>query len=126
MQSKKQLILWVLNILNSESDESRPITQTKIADVISEVYPCDRKTVCRNIKFLQEMGYPIKKTSRGFYFDKQFSVEDVDFVKTAVLSADGKSDEEKRQLADKVADVLKKQYRREKNELELQTVYGSI
>lgn len=38
MQSKKQLILWVLNILNSESDECRPITQTKIADVISEVY----------------------------------------------------------------------------------------
>ena len=52
--------------------------------------------------------------TQGFYFDKQFSVEDVDFVKTAVLSADGKPDEEKRQLADKVADVLKKQYRREK------------
>ena len=45
MQSKKQLILWVLNVLNNESDENTPITQTKIADIISDMYPCDRKTV---------------------------------------------------------------------------------
>lgn len=35
MPAKKQMILWVLNILNRESDESRPITQTKIANIIS-------------------------------------------------------------------------------------------
>ena len=37
MQSKKQLILWVLNVLNNESDENNPITQTKITDIISRV-----------------------------------------------------------------------------------------
>ena len=37
MQSKKQLILWILNVLNNESDENTPITQTKIADIISDM-----------------------------------------------------------------------------------------
>jgi biotin operon repressor len=73
MQSKKQLILLVLNELNVNSDEKHPLTQTQIAKNLSgKKYTCERKTVCRNIKFLQEMGYPIKKTGKGFYLDKVF------------------------------------------------------
>lgn len=113
MQSKKQLILWVLNLLSNETDEKHPMTQTALASIISERYPCDRKTVCRNINFLKEMGYPIKKTAKGFYIDKVFSREDIDFVKRAVLSASGKSDGEKEELAQKVADYLNKAYRRQ-------------
>ena len=113
MQSKKQLILLVLNELNTNSDADHPLTQTQIAkNLSSEKYTCDRKTVCRNIKFLQEMGYPIKKSNRGFYFDKTFSVEDIDFVKAAIFSAKGKSEYEKDEIAKKVVDVLTKQYRR--------------
>lgn len=113
MQSKKQLILLVLNELNINSDKNHPLTQTQIAKNLSgEKYSCDRKTVCRNIKFLQEMGYPIKKTNRGFYFDKLFSTSDVAFVKEAILSADGKGDFEKDEIARKVVDILTKQYRR--------------
>jgi len=113
MQSKKQLILWVLNVLNSESDENNPITQTKIADVISDMYPCDRKTVSRNIKFLQEMGYPIKKTNKGFYMERRvFSIEEVSFIKAAIMEATGKDDAEKAALAEKVSDVLSKMYQR--------------
>lgn len=113
MQSKKQLILWVLNVLNNESDENNPITQTKIADVISDMYPCDRKTVSRNIKFLQEMGYPIKKTSKGFYMERRvFSVEEVKFIKAAIMRSTGKDETEKVALAEKVSDVLGGIYRR--------------
>ena len=113
MQSKKQLILWVLNVLNNESDESAPITQTKIADIISDMYPCDRKTVSRNIKFLQEMGYPIKKTSKGFYMERRvFSVEEVKFIKAAIMGSTGKDETEKAALAEKVSDVLGGIYRR--------------
>ena len=113
MQSKKQLILLVLNELNANTDKNRPLTQTQIAKNLSgEKFTCDRKTVCRNIKFLMEMGYPIKKTSKGFYFDKEFSVKDVDFVRSAILSADGRSEEEKEKIAKRVTDVLTKLYRR--------------
>ena len=113
MQSKKQLILWILNVLNTESDEKKQITQTEIARIISDMYLCDRKTVGRNIKFLQQMGYPIKKTSKGFYIEsKAFSVDEVDFIKRAIMLAEGKSDSEKTELAQKVAEVLAKTYQR--------------
>ena len=113
MQSKKQLILLVLNELNVNSSETNPLTQSQIAEKISgEKFTCDRKTVCRNIKYLKDMGYPIKKTKKGFYFDRSISVGDIAFVRSAILSADGKSDEEKEELAKKVVDILTKQYRR--------------
>lgn len=113
MQSKKQLILWVLNVLNNESDESHPLTQTKIADVISDIYPCDRKTVGRNIKTLKEMGYPIIKTKEGFYIErKAFSVDEVNFIKNAILNDAQKNEAEKQELVERVTDILTKIYRR--------------
>ena len=113
MQSKKQLILWVLNVLNNESDANTPITQTKIADIISDMFPCDRKTVSRNIKFLQEMGYPIKKTRKGFYMERRvFSIEEINFIKSAILESKRKDDTEKAVLAEKVSDILNKMYQR--------------
>ena len=113
MQSKKQLILLILNELNTNSDENHPLTQTQIAKNLSgEKFTCDRKTVCRNIKFLQDMGYPIKKSRSGFYFDKVFSLEDVAFVKSAIISTDGRSECEKTELAKRVEYILTKLYRR--------------
>ncbi|MBR6545413.1 MAG: hypothetical protein IKT72_00570 [Clostridia bacterium] len=115
MQSKKQLILWVLNVLSNESDESRPMTQTKIAEAISDSYPCDRKTVCRNIKVLRAMGYPIRKTAKGFFMEQRvFSLDEVHLVQEAILCAKGKSESERRELADRVTAVLNKKLRREK------------
>ena len=113
MQPKKQLILLVLNELNANSDKDHPLTQTQIAQNLSgEQFACDRKTVCRNIKFLIDMGYPIKKSHKGFYFDREISIADIEFVKMAILSAEDRSTEEKEKLAQKVADILTKQYRR--------------
>ena len=81
MPSKKYLILLILKILENESDESHPLTQSQIARLLSEVFPCDRKTVCRNIAFLKKIGYPIIKTSKGFYLKGKavYSAERADF-----------------------------------------------
>ena len=116
MESKKQLILLILNELNANTDEEHPITQTQIARNLSgEKFTCDRKTVCRNIKFLKEMGYPIRKAenNKGFYMDKKlFSPDDVSFIETAILDAEGKSMMEKLELAKRITDILNKTYRR--------------
>lgn len=107
MEKKKQLILLVLKLLETETDAKHPITQTEIAKTISAVYPCDRKTVGRNIQFLRDIGYSIVKTSAGFYLDKKaFALDELEFVKSAILRADGKSDEEKMALTKKVIDSL--------------------
>ena len=111
MEKKKQLIILVLRMLESESDAQHPLTQTEMANVISEIFPCDRKTVCRNIKFLKEMGYPIIKTTKGFYMDnKLFSVEEIEFIKSAILSKHEKTHEERESLSNKVAELLTKKY----------------
>ena len=115
-ESKKQLILLVLNELSANTDENHPITQTQIAKNLSgEKFVCERKTVCRNIKYLKDMGYPIIKVgkNKGFYMDKKlFSVDDVNFIETAILDADGRSMEEKLELAKRLTDILNKTYRR--------------
>ena len=111
MEKKKQLIILVLRMLESESDANHPLTQTEMANVISEMYPCDRKTVCRNIRFLKEMGYPIVKTTKGFYMDnKVFSVDEIEAVRTAILSVDGKTNQDKEEFSKKVVEALTKRY----------------
>lgn len=85
MNTKKQLIVLVLRMLETHSDKNHPLTQVEITKTISSKFPCDRKTVGRNIKFLKNMGYPIIKTPTGFYMDNQlFSREEIDFVLDAV------------------------------------------
>ena len=60
--AKKTVILYVLNILKLYSSEEHPISQTAIAQYLNDIkIVCDRKTVGRNISYLQEFGYPIKK-----------------------------------------------------------------
>lgn len=86
---KKHLIILILRILETHSDEKNPLTQVKIAEEISKQYPCDRKTVGRNIHFLKNLGYPIVKTPKGFYMDKQlFTRKEVAFVVNAVKNAE--------------------------------------
>lgn len=112
MQQKKQLILLILKVLENESDKNHLYTQRKIASIISEVYPCDRKTVGRNIQFLQKLGYPIIKTQKGFYMDKTiFTVEERKFILNAVSMAEGKSADEKESIVFRLSKILNKIYR---------------
>ena len=70
--AKKTIILYVLNIIKLYSSEEYPVSQTAICNYLNDInIICDRKTVGRNIAYLQEFGYPIVKVSgKGFYLDK--------------------------------------------------------
>ena len=109
MPGKKYLIILILKILETNTDREHPLTQIKIAEQVSEVYPCDRKTVGRNIRALMTVGYPIQKTTKGYYLaGKMFTVEEKEFILQAVRGADGKSEEDKAELADRLSGVLRK------------------
>ena len=110
MKNKKYLIVLILRILETQSDSKFPISQCKIAEMISLQYPCDRKTVGRNIKFLTEVGYPIVKTTKGFYMDKkEFSREEINFVLDLVKSSD-LADFDKEDLSDRLFKCLSRYY----------------
>lgn len=103
MENKKYLIVLILKILESFTDSSNVLTQIEMANQISQVYPCDRKTVGRNIKFLQKIGYPIVKTSKGFYMDKKaFSINEINYIIAAIESAGGTDDINKAELINKI------------------------
>ena len=112
MQAKKYLIVLILRILETNTDKERPMTQTAIANLISGAgYPCDRKTVGRNINFLKSVGYPVVKTSGGFYMDKRvFSRQEADFVCGAV-AAGSCSDIDKEDLLRRLKPLLYTTYR---------------
>ena len=60
--AKKTVILYVLNIIKLYSSEEYPVSQTAICNYLNDINVlCDRKTVGRNIAYLQEFGYPIVK-----------------------------------------------------------------
>ena len=112
MENKKYLIVLILRVLETETDEMHPITQVKLAEIISKVYNCDRKTVGRNIKFLTKIGYPIVKTPKGFYMDnKQFSRAEIDFIVNLVKNSENASIETQ-ELGKRLYDALSRYYKK--------------
>lgn len=71
--NKRLIILYVLNILKLYSSPETPVTQSAVCNYLNEVgVSCDRKTVGRNIKYLIEFGYPIKRSgAKGYYLLKE-------------------------------------------------------
>ena len=70
--SKKNIILHILKVLCKFSSTNASIPQTAIAKYLNDLdIPCDRKTVGRNIKYLQDFGVNIQKDEKGYFIDKE-------------------------------------------------------
>lgn len=115
MAMKKHLIVLILRILETHSDINHPLSQIMIADMISSAeYPCDRKTVGRNIRDLVALGYPIVKTPKGFYMDgKAFSRAEIDFI-TDLIQTNEREGIDTRAIAKRLRSVLDRYYIRRK------------
>ena len=70
--AKKTIIIYILNVLKRYSSKEFPVSQTAICAYLNDIdIPCERKTVGRNIGYLIEFGYPIKKVfGKGYWLDK--------------------------------------------------------
>lgn len=114
MNRKKYLILYVLKILEANTDFNHTMTQKQIAEWLSDVMPCDRKTVGRNIEALIEMGYPIVKTQKGCYLGgKKFGTDEIAFILDAVRgnATEDLTREQREDIAVRLLPVLTKIYR---------------
>ena len=114
MNGKKPLILYVLKILETETDERHPMTQTELTSVIASAMPCDRKTVGRNINALIGMGYPIVKTRAGCYLKgKKFDRDEISFILGAVRgeSLPELPQEKREDMAERLLPILTRIYR---------------
>jgi hypothetical protein len=71
--AKKTIIIYILNVLKRYSSKEYPISQSAICTYLNDIdIPCERKTVGRNIGYLIEFGYPIRKVfGKGYWLDKE-------------------------------------------------------
>lgn len=80
---KKLIILYVYDALKYGSSENCLLHQTKIAKQITNIcgIPCDRKTIARNIKYLQEYGCEIITIKgKGCYMNSYPRIEEKIFT----------------------------------------------
>lgn len=70
--SKKNIILHILKVLCRFSSQKASVPQTALAKYLNDLgIPCDRKTVGRNIKYLQDFGVEVKKDEKGYFVDRE-------------------------------------------------------
>lgn len=77
-QIKKLYILYLLDILEKYSDESHPLMQKDIMEIMERDYGvvCERKAVTRNLGNLQDMGVDIVHLDRKGYYLGSRAFED--------------------------------------------------
>lgn len=83
--SKKTIIVHILQILYNYTSADYPATQTVIVDYLNDIgIECTRKTVGRNISYLIDSGVPIKRKyskKGGYYYDFD---DDFFFIRTEI------------------------------------------
>lgn len=93
MGNKKLALLYLLQIVQKESDPDHPLTQQDLIDKLYRDYGIllERKAVSRNLSLLREAGYEIESTPRGVYIEEGCDFDStelrlmIDSVLTAVL-----------------------------------------
>ena len=69
----KTVIVHIFRILYVYTSPEHPVTQTAIVQYLNDIdVPCCRKTVGRNLKYLADMGVPVKRVpgrNGGYYYD---------------------------------------------------------
>ncbi len=72
-EPKKLALLYILKILEAETDADHPLTQEAIAAKLFDDYELtlERKAVGRNLAMLSEAGYDVLTTPRGVYLGER-------------------------------------------------------
>ena len=112
MLKQKCSIVITYLLLENESGPGQYLTQTQLANALTRMgCPCDRKTVGRDLRALQEMGCPIKKTGKGFYMDrKALSADEVTFVLESVRARECGVALDKDSLLSRLSRILRHHY----------------
>lgn len=105
-ESKKLALIYILEILKSDTDADHPLYQEEIAELLANRYGVviERKAVGRNLGLLREANYEIVSTSRGFYLgDRDFEPGELRLLIDSVLFSKHINPVHSRALAEKLA-----------------------
>jgi predicted DNA-binding transcriptional regulator YafY len=110
MKSKKASLIYILKVLEEESDSSHFLTQQEIIDLLADKYglKMERKAVARSLSLLEEAGYDINKDPKGGYalLSRTFDESEVSFLVDAIFSSKSISGSQAKKLCEEISSCL--------------------
>lgn len=103
---RKISIVYIMQILQRESDRDHPLSQQNIIEILKDQYnlSMERKSVRRNLEFLKEAGFPVvcreadrmiqghaAHLSLDWYWDHSFDKDDLQTLVDLLYFSDRKS-----------------------------------
>ena len=108
---QKIKLLKLVELLRQETDEDHPMRTGVICDRLRAMnISCDRRTLHRDMKMLNEQGYEVMKElidhEMAYYIsDRSFSVPELKILIDAVQAASFITEKKSNELIDKIADL---------------------
>lgn len=109
--SHKIKLLKLMELFRQETDEQHPMLASVVCEKLAERgVPCDRRTLSRDIKVLNDNGYEVMSTMIGhekayYVEDRSFAVPELKVLIDAVQAASFITEKKTAELIDKIADL---------------------
>lgn len=106
---QKIKLLKLLELLRQETDEEHPMTTNEICERLAAMHiSCDRRTLAKDIRMLNEQGYEVESCAvgkaKGFFIaDRSFSVPELKMLIDAVQGSNLITDKKTEELIAKIA-----------------------
>ena len=115
MASNKDKLLALVKLLREDTDEAHRISGYEIEERLNAIgVPAERKSLYRDLRTLQEFGFPVVKTTTGFYWaERELSVPEIRLLMSAVQSAAFISNSRTKELQKKLRAIASKPQQRE-------------
>ena len=114
LEPKKLAIVRILQILQTESDETHPLKQEDIARHLNDDYgiTVERKAIGRSISMLKEAGYEIESSRSGSWLaGREFTESELRLLIDCVLSSRHISARYSKDLIDKLCTLSSRHFR---------------
>lgn len=111
IEGKKSLNLMILKILEKYTEESRPLTQKRIGELLNLEFgvKCDRRSIKANLMSLKEMGYDIN-LKRGIFIRRDFEESELRMLIDSVLFSKNISRSQAKRLIEKLKNLGSNQF----------------
>jgi len=109
--SQKIKLLKLVEILRTETDENNPLKTFEICQKLQDIgISCDRRTLSKDIKLLNDEGYEIMSEFIGhdmayYVSDRNFSIPELKILIDAVQASSFITPKKTDELIDKIADL---------------------
>lgn len=113
-EPKKSALIRILQVLQTYSDSSHPLTYKEIEKKLDSNYNIvvERKAIGRNIALLQDVGYDIVTTKKGSYLNSRlFEDSELKLLVDGVLSSRHISVVHSKHLIEKLASLSNKYFK---------------